>query len=380
MTDRNARHPERSEGAELYLGFGPLAALGVTVLVLVACSGEKPDPNPPLPVTVIQVGNGNHGTSETRYSGSINADASVDVAFKVSGVVDQVSQVRGADGRLRNLQDGDAVRRGATLARLRPTEFRDQVSDAEASLRQAQADYERASQLYENRSVSKADYDAAYARYTASRAKQSQAELSLQDAVLRSPIDGVILKRTVEVGSLAGPSAAAFTVADTRRVKVVFGVPDVVVAGLKLGGPLSIQADAIPGKVLEGRITRISPSADPTSRVFEVEAALPNPDGRMKVGMLATLSLGQIGPARALFVPLAAVIRPVGDTTGYAVYVVKDTGENSGTISTAHLKRVALGDVNGNLIAVREGLEPGDRVILRGATIVADGQVVSVIP
>ena len=348
---------------------------GFVLTALLACSGQDPPARPPLPVTVLPVGNTGGATSETRYSGSINADASVDVAFKVSGVVDQVSQVRDAEGHLRNLQDGDAVRRGAVLARLRPTEFRDQVSDAEASLRQAQADYERASQLYENRSVSKADYDAAYARYTASRAKQSQAELSLRDAVLRSPLDGVILKRSVEVGSLAGPSAPAFTVADTRRVKVVFGVPDVVVAQLKLGGPLSIQAEAMPGKILQGRITQISPSADPSSRVFEVEAALPNPDGRMKVGMLATLRLGGTGPRQTMLVPLAAVVRPAGDSTGYAVYVVKGSSSPQ-----AHLKRVSLGDITGNLIAVREGLEAGDRVILRGATIVSDGQAVSVIP
>ena len=350
--------------------------LGLTMLTaLLACGDEPPPPNPPLPVTLVQVGSSNGGGIETRYSGSINADASVDVAFKVSGVVDAVTQVRGADGRRRNLQDGDAVRRGAILARLRPTEFRDQVSDAEASLRQAQADYERASQLYENRSVSKADYDAAYARYTASRARQSQAELSLQDAFLRSPIDGVILRRSVEVGSLAGPSAPAFTVADTRRVKVVFGVPDVIVKDLRLGGPLTIQAEALPGEILEGRITRISPSADPSSRVFEVEAALPNPNGRMKVGMLATLRLGASGREEALLVPLAAVVRPAGDSTGYAVYVVQEASP-----PTAHLRRVTLGDVTGNMIAVREGLRSADRVILRGATIVADGQQVRVIP
>src|SRR6185503_7180942 len=119
------------------------------------------------------------------------------------------------------------------------------LTDADASLRQAQADFERTSQLYENRSVSKADYDAAYARYTAGRARQSQAAISLADATLRSPIDGVILKRSIEVGSLAGPSAPAFVVADTRIVKVVFGVPDVIVSGLKLGGKLIIQADAM---------------------------------------------------------------------------------------------------------------------------------------
>jgi multidrug efflux system membrane fusion protein len=291
-------------------------------------------------------------------------------------VVDEITQVRGADGRTRNLQDGDPVTRGDTLARLRQDEFRDQVADADATLRQAQADFERASQLYENRSVSKADYDAAYARYTASRARQNQSALSLRDATLVSPIDGVILKRTVEVGSLSGPSAPAFTVADTRVVKVVFGVPDVIVDRLKPGSRLTILAEALPGLTLEGRITRISPSADPNSRVFEVEAALPNPNGRLKVGMLATLSLGEAGVG-GIFVPLAAVVRPADDSAGYAVYVLRDS---AGGAATAQIRRIALGDVSGNLIAVRQGLEAGDRVIVRGATIVADGQTVEVMP
>ena len=349
--------------------------LAALLIGAAGCGAGDPPPTPPLPVTVATIGNGG-GASETRYSGSIAADASVDVAFRVSGVVEEVIRVRGADGRMRNLQDGDHVRRGDVLARLRQVEFRDQVSDAEASARQAQADFERASQLYENRSIAKADYDAAYARFTASRARQSQSELSLRDATLRAPIEGVILRRTVEVGSLAGPSAPAFTIADTRTVKVVFGVPDVIVAGLRLGGRLRIHAEAIPGETLEGRITRISPSADPASRVFEVEAALPNRDGRMKVGMLATLRLGDGAEAAALYVPLAAVVRPAGDSTGYAVYVAAD----SAGASVARLRRVSLGDVSGNLIAVPDGLVPGERVIVRGATIVADGQPVQIIP
>ncbi|HEY7481247.1 MAG TPA: efflux RND transporter periplasmic adaptor subunit [Gemmatimonadales bacterium] len=341
---------------------------------LAACGGEELPPAPPLPVTVSVVGAA-EGANEARYGGAIKADASVDVAFKMSGVVDRITQVAGADGRTRTIQDGDRVRRGQVLAQLRQAEFRDQLSDAEAGLQQAEADYERASQLYENRSVSKAEYDAAYAKYTAGRARQSQAAISLADATLRSPIDGVILKRAVEVGSLAGPSAPAFTVADTRIVKVVFGVPDVVVADLKLGERLAIQAEAIPGEVLQGRITRISPSADPNSRVFEVEAALPNPDGRMKVGMLATLRLGDGAPDAGVFVPLASVVRPAGDSTGYAVYVVADSAQ-----PRAKLRRVTLGDVSGNQIAVREGLAQGERVIVRGATIVGDGQTVRVMP
>ena len=133
---------------------------GAALTVLAACGGrEEPAPTPPLPVTVAEVGNAPGGSDETRYGGAIEADASVDLAFRVSGVVDGITLIRGADGRMRALQDGDLVRSGQVLARLRQNEFNDQVADAEATRRQAEADYERAAQLYENRSVSKADYD-----------------------------------------------------------------------------------------------------------------------------------------------------------------------------------------------------------------------------
>ena len=346
------------------------------LLALVACKGKTVAKAPALPVTVAAVGMSESGADEARYAGSINADASVDVAFKSSGIVEAVTQVRGADGRIRNLQDGDPVRRGTVLAELRQVEFHDQLAEANASYRQAQADFERTSQLYENRSLSKADYDAAYARFAANNARRNQSALSLSDATLRSPIDGVILRRNVEVGSIAGPNVPAFTIANTRTVKVVFGVPDVIVSHLSLGSQLGINGEAFPGTMV-GRITRISPTADPNSRVFEVEAALPNPNGLLKVGMLATLSLGETNVTQGSFVPLASVVRPAGDSSGYAVFVVPGSGIGP---STARLRRVTLGEVSGNLIGVRSGLAPGERVVVRGAAFVADGQAVYVMP
>jgi len=339
-----------------------------------ACGDDAPPPPDPVPVTVVRVAPAVDPRHATHYSAAINADETVDLAFRVSGIVEAITQVRGADGRMRAIQDGDPVRKGQVLARLRQAEYRDQVAEAEAVRSQAQADYERAVQLYENRSISKAEYDATYARYRATQARRSQTAIALGDATLRAPLDGVLLRRAVEIGSLAGPAAPAFSIANTRVVKVVFGVPDVVVARLRLGQAIPIQAEALPGVALEGRITRIAPSADPASRVFEVEAALPNPRGGLKVGMLATLQLEHDAPDPALLVPLSAIVRPAGDTTAYAVYVVTDSAG-----PRARLRLVQLGEVGGNRIAVRNGLRAGEQVVVRGATIVTDGQAVHIL-
>lgn len=348
------------------------------LLAAAGCGGETPLP-PPLPVTVQLVSGGGPGGG-LRYSASIRPDVQVDVAFKVGGYVDEILQVRGADGRMRNVQDGDYVRRGTVLARVRDREYRDAVAQAQASLTQAKADFDRVSQLYENRSVSKADYDAAYARYTATQAQHDQAALALSDCTLRAPMDGTVLRRSIEVGTLVAPGAPGFSLADTRAVKVVFGVPDVLVGTMRMGTTQSIAVEAVPGQTFHGRITRVAPSADPTSRVFEVEVTIPNADGGLKAGMIASLQIASpttaTAVAAAMLVPLNAVVRPPGDSVGYAVFVVEDQGGHP----LARQRRVQLGDVAGNMIRVTAGLQGGERVIVRGATLAVDSQAVRIIP
>jgi len=353
-----------------------LPALAVFGIALVACGHESRE-TVSLPVTV-QTVSGGGGEGGLRYSAGIRPDVQVDVAFKVSGYIEALLQVRGADGRMRSVQDGDFVSRGTVLARVRDREYRDALAQAQASLTQAKADFDRVSQLFENRSVSKADYDAAYARYTAGQAQHDQAELALSDCTLRAPLDGYVLHRSIEVGGLVSPGAPGFTLANTKSVKVVFGVPDVLVGSMRMGSAQSIAAEAVPGTVFHGRITRIAPSADPTSRVFEVEVTIPNPDGRLKTGMIAALQVAvpREVAASAMLVPLNAVVRPPGDPAGYAVYVAEDHNDRV----VARLRRVQLGDVAGNMIRVTAGLQGGERVIVRGATLVVDSQDVRVIP
>jgi len=349
--------------------------LGALVL-LAACAADE-SVEVPLPVTVVTAVPAG-GAGGPRYSASLAPDVQVDVAFKVSGYVEEIRQVRGADGRTRNLQDGDYVTRGTVLARVRSREYRDAESQAAAALGRSRADLARVTQLYESRAVSKADYDAAWARFQADQAEHDRAAQMVEDCALLAPLDGYVMARGIEVGSLATPGGPAFSIGSLGSLKVVFGVPDVMVSDVRLGAAQDVTIDAVPGEVFRGRYTRIAPAADPTSRTFQAEVTVSNTDGRLRPGMIAALAMkdGREAAPGALLVPLHAVIRPPGSDSGYAVFVV----EASGTTDVARLRPVSVGDISGNDIAVTAGMVAGERVIVRGATLAVDAAPVRIIP
>jgi multidrug efflux system membrane fusion protein len=295
----------------------------------------------------------------------------------VGGYVEAILEMPGAGGRQRRVQEGDFVRRGTVLARVRDNEYRDAVTEAQASLTRAKADFNRAARLFENQSIAKADYDATYAGLTGAQARYDQAAQTLDDCELVAPMDGWVLKRSVEVGTLASSGTPAFVLADTRSVKAVFGVPDVVVGNMHMGDAQVVTTEALPGVELEGHVTRIAPSADPNSRVFEVECTIPNPENRLKVGMVAALKLlAGATPPSEMLLPISTIVRPRGEREGYAVFLVVDEGGRP----VARERKVVLGDVVGNSVVSLEGLQGGETVIVRGATLVVDGQEVRVIP
>jgi multidrug efflux system membrane fusion protein len=325
-----------------------------------------------------------------RYSANINAFTQVTLAFKSSGYVDNIVQRKGADGRLRVLQVGDPVTDGEVLAHVRESEYLDKVNSSKAQLDQAQAnydkaklDFDRASNLFSSNSVTKAQFDAAKASYDSSvaglanaKAALEQANTALSDCSLRSPINGWVVERDIEIGSLAGTGSQAFIVADTHLVKAIFGVPDTIVSDVKLGAPQTVTTSSIPGE-FHGRITSISPSADPKSRVFSVEVTLPNADNRLKPGMIATIALGTGKTEQAsTVVPLSAIVRSSQRPDGFAVYVVDDQGGKS----IVHERAVDIGDTLGNMISVTQGLKAGERVVVVGGTQIKDGDAIQVIP
>ena len=219
---------------------------------------------------------------------------------------------------------------------------------------------------------------AADSQVKSARAALQQARINLGYCKLYASMDGVILSRDIEPGTLAGPGVTAFQLADTSEVKAVFGVSDAVVKDLKLGEPLAIKTHAYPNNSFPGTVTRIAPNADPTTRVFDIEVTIPNNDGRLKTGMVASLRLDHTlaQDNSAPTVPLNSIVKLPGEPDRFAVFVVEQQSGNA----TAHLRDVQLGSIVGNEVAVIDGVQPSDLVIVRGASIVSDGQPVKVIP
>jgi RND family efflux transporter MFP subunit len=324
-----------------------------------------------------------------RYSATILPDAQVDLAFKSGGYVQSIRQVRGADGRMRALDQGDWIGRGTVLAVVRQKDFDDQRTQAKAQLDKAQADFEQASlnfertsNLYSAQSATRPEFDAAKAQQKSSlaalnnaKAIVSEAQTALDDTSLRAPFDGWVVKRNVDAGALVGPTVAGFTLADMRTVRVIFGVPENMLTRIKVGERESITSDSIPAP-FEGYITGISPEADPKSRVYSVEVRVPNTGNRLKAGMIASLALGADSlPANTLAVPLSAVIRDPQRPEGFAVLVANDNGEEAAVEARA----VELGNEYGNMIQVTGGLKAGDRVVTAGATLVKNGERVRIV-
>jgi RND family efflux transporter MFP subunit len=356
--------------------------------VLSGCSHESKIPSqPPRAVRLATVASPQTGAETLRYSASILPYAQVDLMFRSSGYVTNVSQVRGADGRTRDIGTGDYVEQGLTLAHIRREDLQNQVAQAQAQLDQATAqhtkadqDFQRAQALYSTQSLTKPDYDQSQAAFNATQAAMDnakaasrQAELLLGDADLKAPFSGYILSRNIDVGTLVSPATSAFTVADIGRVKVAFGAPDYVLSRVRLGQELTIQTenDAAPVK---GRVTSISPAADTRNRIFAVEVTVNNRDGHLRPGMIASIGLGEVLHS-SISIPLSAIVPFPSEPEHFAVMVAQD---RAGTL-VANLRKVQLGTTHDNSVAV-EGVRPGERIVSVGAQLLKDGDPIQVIP
>ena len=385
------------------------------VSVLTGCRQEQTVGPEPVPVKVEMVAS-QEVRPAWRYSGEIRPDTEVQLSFKEPGYIASLYQTRGADGRLRDIQVSDRIPAGTVLAHLRRSDYeaslntavgqeqstqgalaasRAQLDQAKADQTKADQDFERAQALYAAKALTRPDYDAAAAHHnsanaavqaamreiearqgqlSAAQAQISSARISVGDTNLVAPMPGVVVEKSVERGSLVAAGTPAFTLDDTRVVKVNFGVPDSMLAHLKMGSAVPVEIDGL-ARSLTGRITEIAASANRDSRVFNIEVTLPNSDGALRVGMIASVRIEQANPQSVPVIPLTALITAESGSSNYSVFAIQERDGKQ----FAQLKSVRIGEGIGKSVVINEGLLSGERIIVNRTNQLTDGSQIRII-
>jgi membrane fusion protein (multidrug efflux system) len=217
---------------------------------------------------------------------------------------DLVPRTSGRVGRVL-VDEGQLVRRGQVLLELETDYLKLDVARAEADLARAEAaatdarrDFERKTGLKEKGSVSQAAYDRsqagaeqAAATRAAARAALDTARQRLADAVLTSPVDGVVAARRTDVGERLGEGSVAFVVEQTAPLKLRFRVPERYLAAVRVGQAVKATVDPYPGTEFEGTISLVGGSVDPATRTFLAEAEFANRDRRLRPGLFARVTV-----------------------------------------------------------------------------------------
>jgi membrane fusion protein (multidrug efflux system) len=284
-----------------------LAAAALAAVPLLACTkssakrGAADATPPPLPADVQTV-----ATVASPEPGGTSGDARLSLTGEIVSPVrsDLVPRTGGRVGRVL-VDEGQRVRKGQRLLELETDYLKLDVERAEAELARAAAaaedahrDFERKTGLLAKGSVSqavfersKAGSDQAEAARAAARAGLDLARRRLADAVLVSPVDGVVAARRTDVGERLGEASVAFVIEQTAPLKLRFRVPERYIGRVKPGQTVKASVDAYAGETFEGTVSVVGGSVEPETRTFLVEAELPNRDGRLQPGLFARVEL-----------------------------------------------------------------------------------------
>ncbi|MBI5233770.1 MAG: efflux RND transporter periplasmic adaptor subunit [Deltaproteobacteria bacterium] len=275
-----------------------------------------------------------------------------------------------------HVDEGDSVRKGALMAVLDRNTFGLVVERTEAELKRAKAelgfaikDFERKEALIAEGMITRADYDSALAARDKAAADAERLDAALRlakedlnDSAVISPLDGYVEERFVATGSYLKEGDELFTIIDTDPVKVSVNVPEAYLKDLRKGHAVSLTVAAFPEREFGGIIYFINPKTDEGTRTVEVKARIKNPDGALRPGFFADVTI-RTGVKKGIFlVPEKSVITKEAKDILYTV---------SG--AAARLREVTLGERHVGTVEVLSGIDEGDIIVTDGVHGLSDG-------
>jgi len=299
-------------------------------------------------------------------SGTVEARRTSVVASEVAGLVVELA-----------VREGDAVRRGQPLVRLRLENLELRMKARQADLVEAQARLElaertreRRQELFESDVISRERLDDAatelaawQGRVASLEAEIAQVQDDLERSVVRAPFTGVVVEEHTQVGEWIPVGGPVVALLDVEELEVELDVPERYFARLEPGSPARVTLESLPGTEISGKIGAIIPQADRQSRTFPVKVRFSNRQQRVAVGMLAQVAFPVGEPEPAVLIPKDAVVRSGSRET---VYRVTDGRVEPVTVTT--------GAATGPWIAVEGPVHPGDRIVTRGNERLRPGQ------
>lgn len=352
-------------------------------------------------------------------TGSLTGDEQTDVAPSIAGKVVAVGVDMGSyvkrgqmivrlddvDAKLRVQQQQAqldqmkaSLRQADEKVGVRPGQSFDlnkipEVSNAKVALDLAEKNLRRSEKLIESGDVSRSQYDQQkaqrdqllqvyesalslarqnYAAVMTARANVANAESqlnlarrSLSYALVYSPIDGFVSERNADLGEYVSLTTKVATIVKINPLRVRIDIPEQAIPAISVGQSVSVTTSAWPDKNFSGRIARISPNVTPASRTLTVEAEVENGSGALKPGQFATVRILQSRAQPAVLVPARAVRTEAGVSR---VFVIKD--------GHAQERVVQLGQTEGDLVQIKNGIAGDEQVATSNVEQLADGMAV----
>jgi membrane fusion protein, multidrug efflux system len=259
---------------------------------------------------------------------------------------------------------GQKIKAGELLARLDAPEIKARLEQSEASLKQAEQDWNRISALFNQQAATRADYDAANSRYLVAKGAVAEARAMMSYIEVLAPFDGVVTRKWVDVGDLATPGRPLVNIEDPTRLQLEADVPEAIAANVKPDVRMAVRLGQSTGEVF-GTVAEIAPIADPASRTFSVKLDLQDSPGLMS-GQFARLIV-PMGEISSMRVPASAVVQRGQMEIVFAV-------ENRHAL----LHLVKTGRRANDEIEILSGLDEGDAVVVDHASQLLDGQPLEV--
>jgi membrane fusion protein (multidrug efflux system) len=320
---------------------------------------------PPETVTSAEVQSESWETLLTAV-GSLEAVQGVTVAAELAGKVTRIA-----------FEPGASVKKGDLLLQQDISSEQARLPGAEAAVALTKRNLERADSLLAEKVISQAEYDSALTNYRQAVAEAGDLRATIAKKTLRAPFAGRLGIRLINLGQMLEQGQAVVSLQSLDPIFVNFLLPQQHLAQLNPGLAVRLTTDALPGRVMQGRITTINPEVDAATRNIRVQATLANPAGELRPGMFASVAVVLPAEEKVLVIPATAVLyAPYSDS----VFVIEERRDEASGETGLVLRQqfVRLGDKRGDFASVQSGLKEGERVVTTGVFKLRNGQPVVV--